>query len=102
MSRHQQQLTLVHKHRADLETRLRNMAAVGRVSRPVATQLQEQLDNSSGELEAAEGHMRELERHYFAARTWLFCCSATVKHAGSIQPFNHPLSSSLHASAACF
>lgn len=68
MSRHQQQLTLVHKHQQDLESRLRNMAALGTMPRPVATQLQEQLDQSSTELELAERQLRELERHYFAAR----------------------------------
>jgi hypothetical protein len=68
MSRHQQQLTLVHKHQQDLEARLRHMSSVGIVSRPMATQLQEQLDKSSTELELAERHLRDLERHYFAAR----------------------------------
>lgn len=69
MSRHQQQLTLVHKHQQDLESRLRNMASRGSVTRPVATALHEQLAKSSTELDQAERHFRELEQHYFVART---------------------------------
>jgi UDP-N-acetylglucosamine transferase subunit ALG13 len=79
MSRHQQQLTLVHKHQQDLESRLRNMASLGAVPRPVATALQEQLAKSSTELELAERHLRELERHYFAARTWLEALLYTLR-----------------------
>lgn len=67
MNRHQQQLTLVHKHQQDLEVRLRNMSARDSVPRPAAVQLQQQLDKSSSELDLAESHLRELERHYFAA-----------------------------------
>ena len=68
MSRHQQQLTLVHKHQQDLEARLRNVASMGAMPRPMASALQEQLAKSSSELELAERHLRELERNYFAAR----------------------------------
>jgi hypothetical protein len=71
MSRHQQQLTLVHKHQQDLESRLRNMASRGSVTRPVATALHEQLSKSSTELDQAERHFRELEQHYFVARACL-------------------------------
>lgn len=68
MSRHQQQLTLVHKHQQDLEARLRNVASMGAMPRPMASALQEQLAKSRSELELAERHLRELERNYFAAR----------------------------------
>lgn len=70
MSRHQHQLTLVHKHQQELENRLRNMASMGSVSRPVATALHEQLAKSGTELDLAERHLRELEQHYFVAREY--------------------------------
>lgn len=72
MSRHQQQLTLVHKHQQDLESRLRNMASVHSMPRGVATALQEQLAKSGTELELAERQLRELERHFFVARESCF------------------------------
>jgi DNA repair exonuclease SbcCD ATPase subunit len=71
MNRHQGELVLVHKQQQELERRLANAYAVGSVPRAVAAQLQLQLDKSSGELDQAEAHFKELERHYFCARACL-------------------------------
>jgi hypothetical protein len=68
MGRHQEELMAVHRQQAEMEARVREACAAGSVPRPVAAQLQQQLDKSSAELQQAERQFRVLERQYFTAR----------------------------------